>query len=260
MKTQNVTRANKNSNQKEEKTMTSKSFDQRLYMDVHVIQVIPLTDVNQDGTGILQMSQYGGVPRAIMSPQEWEKAMRDYCKEHIEDAPNLNIADAYQVTFPMSTHAVEDVEFDIPTMYRYANVAIHVLFDSMKDEASTVEVCELFIEAFLKARPYGICTVPSVFMVTLRKDRPIYLGSAFELPVTEKAGGGYVGRSVEKLVKEYQKAGKREDVNAPLANFYIASSDCSIDGVGEACENLKDLLQKVRQKIEDCRKEGNDMR
>jgi CRISPR system Cascade subunit CasC len=48
----------------------------RLYMDIHVIQSVPPSCVNRDDTGSPKTAVYGGVTRARVSSQSWKRAMR----------------------------------------------------------------------------------------------------------------------------------------------------------------------------------------
>ncbi|MCC8051680.1 MAG: type I-E CRISPR-associated protein Cas7/Cse4/CasC [Clostridiales bacterium] len=364
--------------------------NKRLYMDVHVIQVLPPSNINRDDTGSPKTAQYGGVRRARVSSQAWKRAMRGYfhenspeagvgvrtkdivsyvakkvvalvpemdydtafkeaenalnnagistTKDHVAkalffmgnrqaemlakaivdgkytkndkkelqqiladnpeidialfgrmvaDDPKLNTDAACQVAHAISTHAVQtefdyytamddlspedqsgagmlgNIEYNSSTLYRYANIAVHEFTNMLGDEASTVAACKLFIEAFSNSMPTGKIntfanqTLPSFVMVTLREDRPVNLVSAFEKPVQVRAGSGYVNRSIEKLAAEYEKTGKF--VDEPLGNFFLNVTEQSIDGIGETCDNLKDLLQKAGQKIESCLKEAGDL-
>ncbi len=49
----------------------------RLYVDVHVLQTVPPSCVNRDDTGSPKTAIYGGAVRARVSSQCWKKAMRD---------------------------------------------------------------------------------------------------------------------------------------------------------------------------------------
>ena len=55
---------------------------QRLFLDVHAIQVLPPSNVNRDDTGSPKTAQFGGVTRARVSSQAWKRAMRQYFSEH----------------------------------------------------------------------------------------------------------------------------------------------------------------------------------
>lgn len=61
-----------------------------LFMDVHVIQTLPPSNINRDDTGSPKTAQYGGVRRARVSSQSWKRAMRQYFLEH-GDKANVGI-------------------------------------------------------------------------------------------------------------------------------------------------------------------------
>jgi len=52
----------------------------RLYVDVHVLQTVPPSCVNRDDTGSPKTALYGGATRARVSSQCWKKAIRDMFK------------------------------------------------------------------------------------------------------------------------------------------------------------------------------------
>lgn len=54
----------------------------RLYLDIHAIQTLPLSNPNRDDTGRPKTADYGGVTRARISSQAWKAAMRDYFREN----------------------------------------------------------------------------------------------------------------------------------------------------------------------------------
>lgn len=60
--------------------------NQHLFMDVHVIQTLPPSNINRDDTGSPKTAQYGGVRRARVSSQSWKRAMRKYFNEHSAEA------------------------------------------------------------------------------------------------------------------------------------------------------------------------------
>ena len=53
-----------------------------IYLDLHVLQTVPPSNINRDDTGSPKTAQYGGVTRARVSSQSWKKAMRDFFKKH----------------------------------------------------------------------------------------------------------------------------------------------------------------------------------
>lgn len=60
----------------------------KLFLDIHVIQTLPPSNINRDDTGSPKTAQYGGVRRARVSSQAWKKAMRGY---FIENSADKNI-------------------------------------------------------------------------------------------------------------------------------------------------------------------------
>lgn len=56
--------------------------NKKVYLDLHVLQTVPPSNMNRDDTGSPKTAQYGGVKRARVSSQSWKKAMRDYFNEH----------------------------------------------------------------------------------------------------------------------------------------------------------------------------------
>ena len=58
---------------------------EKLFLDIHVIQTLPPSNINRDDTGSPKTAVYGGVRRARVSSQAWKKAMRDYFKDKADD-------------------------------------------------------------------------------------------------------------------------------------------------------------------------------
>ena len=56
--------------------------NQRLFLDIHAIQVVPPSNINRDDTGSPKTALYGGVRRARVSSQSWKHAMRRYFNEN----------------------------------------------------------------------------------------------------------------------------------------------------------------------------------
>lgn len=60
--------------------------NERLFLDIHVIQTLPPANINRDDTGSPKTCQYGGVTRARVSSQSWKRAVRKYFLENGERA------------------------------------------------------------------------------------------------------------------------------------------------------------------------------
>ncbi|MFV0429612.1 MAG: type I-E CRISPR-associated protein Cas7/Cse4/CasC [Arachnia sp.] len=54
------------------------------YLDIHVLQSVPPSNVNRDDTGAPKTALYGGVRRARVSSQAWKKAVRSSFAEFID--------------------------------------------------------------------------------------------------------------------------------------------------------------------------------
>lgn len=65
-------------------------MNNKLFLDIHVIQTVPPSNINRDDTGSPKTAQYGGVTRARVSSQSWKRAMRHYFNEH-GDQSNVGI-------------------------------------------------------------------------------------------------------------------------------------------------------------------------
>lgn len=57
-------------------------MDQRLYIDVHIIQTVPPANLNRDDQGNPKEAYYGGHRRARVSSQAWKRATRADFAEH----------------------------------------------------------------------------------------------------------------------------------------------------------------------------------
>lgn len=55
----------------------------RLFVDVHVLQTVPPSCINRDDTGSPKTAVYGGVTRARVSSQSWKRAIRLMFKEEL---------------------------------------------------------------------------------------------------------------------------------------------------------------------------------
>lgn len=200
----------------------------------------------------------------------------------VADDPSLNEDASCQVAHAISTHAIQTefdfftavddlapennagagmlgtVEYNSATLYRYANVAIHELYEQLggqKDEV--INALKLFIEAFVKSMPTGKIntfanqTLPQVFMINLREDRPVSLVSAFENPVKQK--DGYLKQSAERMFDELKNVEKF--VKKPIFSLLICVNDIeAIDNVeikGSLNELLEDFGERLKEEIKE---------
>ena len=54
------------------------------YIDIHVLQSVPPSNLNRDDTGTPKTAFYGGVERARVSSQAWKRATRRHFAEQVE--------------------------------------------------------------------------------------------------------------------------------------------------------------------------------
>lgn len=57
-----------------------------LYLDIHVLQTVPSSNINRDDTGTPKTAIYGGVTRSRVSSQSWKRAVRLAFKEQTKNA------------------------------------------------------------------------------------------------------------------------------------------------------------------------------
>ncbi len=67
----------------------------RLFLDMHVLQTVPPSCVNRDDTGSPKTAIYGGTTRARVSSQAWKKAMRDMFRDEIFDEEQVGVRTKY---------------------------------------------------------------------------------------------------------------------------------------------------------------------
>lgn len=65
-------------------------MSKNLYLDVHVLQTVPSSNINRDDTGSPKTAIYGGVTRSRVSSQSWKRAMRLAFKKDSKDEEWLN--------------------------------------------------------------------------------------------------------------------------------------------------------------------------
>ena len=181
----------------------------------------------------------------------------------VADDPSLNVDAACQVAHAISTHeivpeydyytAVDDekaddesgsamigtIEYDSATLYRYANVNVNELVQSLGDTDTAIKGLQLFVKDFVLSMPTGKQNV----LVTVREDTPVNLVSAFEEPVQSRHG--YLQPSVKQLEKEYQDT--QQFVQTPLASVVVTNKESKIN---TKAADVDDLVSKVTEVIE----------
>ena len=67
-----------------------------LFIDIHILQSVPPSNINRDDTGSPKTARFGGVTRARVSSQAWKKAARDLFPAYL-DISQLGIRTEYAV-------------------------------------------------------------------------------------------------------------------------------------------------------------------
>lgn len=83
--------------------------NERLYVDLHVLQTVPPSCVNRDDTGSPKTAVYGGVTRARVSSQAWKRAMRLRFRE------TLTEDDVGQRTKMVVDLIADEIRREVPT-------------------------------------------------------------------------------------------------------------------------------------------------
>jgi CRISPR system Cascade subunit CasC len=181
----------------------------------------------------------------------------------VAKAPELNVDASAQLAHAISTHRVEkefdyftakddlapasrpgagmigDVEFNSSTLYRYATLAIHELYEQLaRDADATAKAAAEFVRAFAFSMPDGRrnsfanYTVPDAIYAAIRDDRPVNLVGAFENPV--QAENGYASASMKRLGEYAQNVCERFVPKPRKA--YVIAFDSALEALGEASE------------------------
>lgn len=67
-----------------------------LFIDIHILQSVPPSNINRDDTGSPKTARFGGVTRSRVSSQAWKKATRDLFPVYV-DSSNLGERTKYAV-------------------------------------------------------------------------------------------------------------------------------------------------------------------
>lgn len=98
--------------------------NKKIYMDVHVIQTLPPSNINRDDTGSPKTAQYGGVRRARVSSQSWKKAIRKYFVENGENF-KVGVRTTDIVTYVANKVMKLSPEMDFEVAKKEAELAIN---------------------------------------------------------------------------------------------------------------------------------------
>lgn len=148
------------------------------------------------------------------------------------------------------------VEYNSSTLYRYATIQVDRLKKNLSanDDATKTAILE-FTKAFIKSIPTGKLntfannTVPSFVLITIRKDQPINLVSAFENPAKAKDDKSVSEIAVEKLAAEVKKL-YGSIVNEPETGYSFVISSEKYVNVANVTAEKKDGKLILHEKSE----------
>lgn len=197
----------------------------------------------------------------------------------VADNVELNEDASCQVAHSISTHGVETefdfftavddfssatenagagmlgtVEYNSSTLYRYANIAIHDFSNQIGDSELVLKSLKLFIDSFAKSMPTGKVntfanqTLPGAILISVRKDRPVNLVTAFEIPI--KSTDGYLEASRDNLVREFKRV--NEWVDEPVFNLSLGLEELVFNK-----SSFKELLDDFEEGIKPLLEELN---
>ena len=202
----------------------------------------------------------------------------------VADEPSLNTDATAQVAHCISTHVVtneydyftaaddmksheEDagagmigtVEFNSSTLYRYATVAAHELYNQLSEDSQALSraIAE-FARAFIISMPTGKQntfanrTLPDAVMVAVRTDQPINLAGAFEMPVKASSDGGYRDTSIKALCQYAREV--YDSFAQPPCKAYVIGTGLGDMGIGVKMDTLfSSLAEDIRSEFSENR-------
>jgi len=210
------------------------------------------------------------------------------CGRMLADEPGSNVDGALQMAHAFTTHpatveidyftAVDDViqqdddetgaghintaEFTSGIFYRHATVGLATLAESLDSSAeATAETTAAFLQALVLAEPTGkqntanAHTRPDLVAITLRTDRPVSFAAAFEKPVGNSQGGGYLAASAQRLAKRAEAETAIYGRGGLAGAWFVATPDATSDSLdsfnvlGDRLSALNDLTDTCQQAV-----------
>lgn len=146
------------------------------------------------------------------------------------------------------------VGFNSSTLYRYATVNLDALYSQLGDARATSEGVSAFVKAFVCSMPTGKQntfanrTLPSAVYVAFRKEQPINLVSAFEVPVRASENESVSHLAVKRLAAlngEMERA-----YCMPVQNSWCVLTEDLEEAVSLGVRvNLDELIEKVEEEV-----------
>jgi NADPH-dependent glutamate synthase beta chain and related oxidoreductases len=158
-------------------------MNSRLFLDMHIIQTLPPSNINRDDTGSPKTALYGGVRRARVSSQSWKAAMRNYFKESGEVA-NVGVRTKDIVSYVAGKiREINSTILEKEAMDRAAE-AIEKAGIKLKDnkDKSAKEAKALFFLGIISTRPSSSSILIASLIGVL--DTPSFFASAISISLS----------------------------------------------------------------------------
>lgn len=134
-------------------------INDRLFLDIHAIQILPPSNVNRDDTGSPKTANFGGVTRARVSSQAWKREIRKYFCENgqnfklgvrtkkivdtiVDVVMNLGCSDTRDMAKNKTIGVLENSGYkltdgELDALYFFSDKQIHKLAELTQDEKYT---------------------------------------------------------------------------------------------------------------------------
>lgn len=129
----------------------------RIYLDLHVIQSVPPSNINRDDTGSPKTAQYGGVSRARVSSQAWKKQIRDYFNDY-EINENVGIRSLNVVEYV----AKEIIKLDKDIPYEEAIIKANTAFNNAGIKTANNKVKALMLISSKQAQELAKAAIANI--------------------------------------------------------------------------------------------------
>ena len=266
---------------------TSKTESEAIALAEDVIKAAGVTTKDLEARALFFMSskQAENLARLAIEGQFEKKVVQNALKEGngvdvalfgrmVADDPSLNTDASAQVAHAISTHRVDNeydyftavddlapednagagmigtVEYNSSTLYRYATVAGHILFEQLAESPDvTAKAIKEFARGFITSMPTGKQntfanrTLPDGVVVSIRTDQPINLAGAFEAPVVAK-DTGYSAQSLVRLI-DYAEKNYSDYFGLPQKAWVISESLSKLGEVVSLPKLLDDLESEL---------------
>lgn len=142
---------------------------------------------------------------------------------------------------------IGDVEFNSATFYRYANVDVDRLLDTLGDANATTQAVTAFVDAFSTTVPNGKIntfahnTLPDLVVVNLRDTQAVNMVGAFERPIA----GEIVANATKALVEREQEIDASYDTT-PVRTWVVrVGKGTEVADQLAARQPLRDVLTEL---------------